>query len=691
MKFNLQAKILFAVTLIVTVIVAGLAFSVISSQRQFIYSSRKSSALNLTQALDARITTREKLSDSEKLQSEIEQVMKMNPSLVQMNISLPRRNELRVVASSNDDLTGSEAIPEALSVFEKGETYVESYTDQDGEKIMQVIAPFHVGNQRMGVYHLKFSLQDLEGVVQKTQRRFFYGILAAVPILLIALLLLLRRTLLNPLRRLQQGAQAIGSGNFEYRIRLDRRDEIGNLAESFNKMAEQISDFYKKLDEKVEERTRQLEETKQKLKKKFAETRKAKRELESSKEKLENAQQRLKEKVRDRTDKLRELAEKREEIIRRRTQRLRNSRKALMNILEDMEQAKNEAENERDKTLAIINNLADGLLVFDQNNNLTLINPQAREFFDVKKKLTGEPVEKLVDSSLEPLIELLGEEIKEVSREELKLEPDLILEVTSVPMIREEKAGETLVILHDITREKRVERMKTEFVSIAAHQLRTPLSEIKWTLNTLLEEELGELTEEQEEYIRETYDSNERMIGLIKDLLNVTRIEEGKYVYEPEVTSLENLAREVLGKLSSRIDKKDINLVFDEPTQPTSIKVDVEKVKLALKNLIDNAIRYSPDQGRIVVTIKQKEKVVQCSVKDNGIGIPEKQQDRIFNKFFRASNATRKQTEGSGLGLFITKNIIEAHGGQIWFKSEPGKATTFWFTLPNKEEFEEEQ
>jgi len=205
----------------------------------------------------------------------------------------------------------------------------------------------------------------------------------------------------------------------------------------------------------------------------------------------------------------------------------------------------------------------------------------------------------------------------------------------------------------------------------------------------LLDEELGDLNKQQKEFVEKTYKSNQRMISLINDLLNVSRIEEGRYVYEPESTSLENIVREVLGNLEEEINEENIELVFNKPDQPTSIKVDTEKIRLAVKNLIDNAVRYSPTEGRVVVTIKQKEEEVQFSVEDNGIGIPEEQQDRIFSKFFRASNATHKQTEGSGLGLFITKNIVESHEGEIWFESEADEGTTFYFTLPTAEKFEE--
>lgn len=686
MKINLTLKILFAVTVVVVVILSALAFLVVNSQRNLLYNSQRNLGIEVAKSLDGKVDTREEVSDVDNLQSVVKQAVKVNPTLVEAQIAIPQKAELTIVGASNNELIGQKASEESLSVFQDGELTSNTF-DSEGEKMMRVVSPIYVGNQRIGVFNLKFSLARSEQMISKIQKRFFYGILAVIPELVIILYLLLRSTVLTPINKLRKGANAIESGNFEFRVDLDRRDEIGMLADSFNKMAEKVSDFYENLDKKVEERTKELEQTKEKLKDKVSEIRATKRELQESKDKMEEAQKSLKAKVKSRTKKLRELAEKREEIIRRRTKGLRKSRKALMNILEDVEEAKDEVEQERDKTAAMLDNLPEGILFFNSNKELSSINPQAREFFDLNdKEVVGQKVEELKDTSLSQLIEVIGEGLEKVRRKELKLEEGLIVEVTTVSMVRAQKIG-TLVLVHDVTREKRVQRMKTEFVSVAAHQLRTPLSGIKWTLKMLLEEELGELNEQQREFVEKTYKSNQRMISLINDLLNVSRIEEGRYVYEPEVTSLENIVREVLGNLEEEITQGDIELVFDKPEEPTSIKVDTEKLRLAVKNLIDNAVRYSPEGGRVEVTIKQKKEEVQFSVEDSGIGIPEEQQDRIFSKFFRASNATHKQTEGSGLGLFITKNIIESHEGEIWFESESGEGTTFYFTLPNAENF----
>ena len=378
--------------------------------------------------------------------------------------------------------------------------------------------------------------------------------------------------------------------------------------------------------------------------------------------------------------------------LEKRAEELEESRIALMNMLEDVEEARGKMEEEKNKTLAVITNFADGILVFDKENTLSLINPQAEDFFKVKRKeIIGKSITELgTFPTIKSVVTLAGKEIKGIFRKEVQIKENLVLEVSTIPIMREEEELGALIILHDITREKMIERMKTEFVSLSAHQLRTPLSAIKWTLRMLLDGDLGVITDEQRDFIEKTYKSNERMISLINDLLDVTRIDEGRYLYKPILTDLEPICQFVINSCQEEAERKKLKLKFKKPEEklPKAI-VDVEKIKLAIQNLLENAMRYTKSGGEILVSLRHLKKEIEFSVRDTGIGIPKNQQARVFTKFFRAANVIRMETEGSGLGLFITKNIIEAHGGKIWFESEEGKGTTFYFTLPVKEEFGE--
>ncbi len=365
---------------------------------------------------------------------------------------------------------------------------------------------------------------------------------------------------------------------------------------------------------------------------------------------------------------------------------LREAQLALMNILEDTEGARKIAEEERSKTQEIINSLADGLLVFDKTNYLALMNPRAEKLLTVKREeLIGQrAVDFFKFESLKNLADLIGGEIKEdLFRRELKLTKNFILEVSTVPLVANGTRIGSLVILHDVSREKIVERMKTEFVSIAAHQLRTPLSAIKWTLKMMLDGDLGEISIEQREFLNKTYRSNERMITLINDLLNVTRIEEGRYLYRPILSDIALVLKFVINSYQEEAKKRQITLKFKQVKKIIpKVLLDIEKMKLAFQNLIDNALKYTFAKGKVVVTLDSNGKEVVVSVKDSGVGIAEEQKKRVFTKFFRGTNVIKMETDGSGLGLFITKNIIVSHDGRIWFESKPGKGTTFYFAIP---------
>lgn len=363
----------------------------------------------------------------------------------------------------------------------------------------------------------------------------------------------------------------------------------------------------------------------------------------------------------------------------------RDARRALMSILQDVQEERNKAEEEKNKTLAIITNFSDAIFVFDRNNNLLLVNPKAEHFFGIKgEEITGKSISGISSIvSIRPLVKLLTKKTKKIFRQELELREDLVLETSLIPIMRETEKLGTLVILHDITREKLIEKMKSEFVSLTAHQLRTPLSAMKWTMKMLLDEELGKLNKEQKDFLRDSYQSNEKMIYLISDLLNVTKIEEGKFIYNLTLTNIRQIVQFVIKSYKEKIKSKKLKIELKKPVKALpKVMVDFDKIRMAIENLVDNAVRYSKPNSKIVISLKHIEKRVEFSIKDEGIGIPKKQHSRIFSKFFRGSNVMEMDTEGNGLGLYIAKNIIEAHKGKIWFESELDKGTTFYFSLP---------
>src|SRR6056297_278443 len=357
---------------------------------------------------------------------------------------------------------------------------------------------------------------------------------------------------------------------------------------------------------------------------------------------------------------------------------------ALLNILEDNEKARKVAEKEQRKTAAIINNFVDGLITLDENNKISVVNPKAKEKFNLKD-VSGRPISVLEDNELmKPILEVImeGDQIKEVEKRRIELEPETTIEITTV-LIGETPADQWLIVLRDVSRDVLIQKMKTEFVTVAAHQLRTPLSAVKWSLSML--EEAGDLNKKQKKILEKTYKSNEKLINLINDLLSVSQIEEGRFLGKTKEQSLIPVVREVIENHEAELEKENIDLQFKvklaQSEKMPLVEIDQEKMKIALDNLITNAINYSPEGEKVMVSLEQQEEL-KLMIKDNGIGIPKEQQKRVFERFFRAKNALKKITEGSGLGLFITNNIIEAHNGDIWFESKEGQGTTFYVTLP---------
>ena len=370
--------------------------------------------------------------------------------------------------------------------------------------------------------------------------------------------------------------------------------------------------------------------------------------------------------------------------IEKKEKELRKIRLAFLNILEDTQDAKDWAVEEKNKTMAVINNFTDGLLVIDHENKIELVSPTIEKLFKEKKEnILGKSIFKInfKKIKLKPLIEILKKK-KEVYRKEIELGEGILLEMTTAYFDFGKRKG-ILVVLHDISKDKIIERMKTEFVSIAAHQLRTPLSAIKWSLRMILDGDIGSINEDQRDLLEKTYTSNERMIGLINDLLNVTRIEEGKFLYKPEKMQMEGIVVNVIQDSEDVIKMKNVSVKFEKSKKLLPpVVIDEEKMSLAIHNLLDNALKYTPEKGKIAISLEEKDNEIVFKIKDTGVGIPEDQKERIFTKFFRGSNVIKMETEGSGLGLYTTKNIIDSHKGKIWFESEENKGTTFYFSIP---------
>lgn len=351
-------------------------------------------------------------------------------------------------------------------------------------------------------------------------------------------------------------------------------------------------------------------------------------------------------------------------------------------------------ETERDRIL--LENLGEGVVAVDEKAKIVLVNSQAIAMLELadQSKLIGQPVHRTValldtkgralPGSAMPIVQALklSKPLHDIYSYHKQAGAKIMIDVIANPILVGEEPVGAIMNLRDVTKEREIDRMKTEFISLASHQLRTPLSAIKWFSEMLISGDAGKLKPDQEEFAHNIADSTERMIALVNALLNISRIESGRIMVEPKPTDLNELVSGIVNDLKAKTEDKQQTLIISVHQDLPKIKLDPRLIGQVYLNLLTNAIKYTQKGGEISVFISKKDDQVISQVTDNGYGIPKEQQGRIFQKFFRAANAVKVETDGTGLGLYLIKAVIESSGGKIWFESEEGKGTTFWFSIP---------
>jgi signal transduction histidine kinase len=239
-----------------------------------------------------------------------------------------------------------------------------------------------------------------------------------------------------------------------------------------------------------------------------------------------------------------------------------------------------------------------------------------------------------------------------------------------------------LYVFRDVTREREVDRMKTEFVSLVSHELRTPLTSIKGFTEMILDGDAGEINIETKEYLEIVFSNSERLVALVNDLLDLSRIESGRIQIKSEPVDLTEVVQAVVATMQQKINEKEQKLSVDLAPSAASVRGDKDKLVQVLTNYVSNAYKYSPAGSDIRIVIFEKEGFAHTAVIDNGMGIAPENQPRLFTRFYRVDNSMTREIGGTGLGLSIVKQLIELQGGQVGVISALGEGSTFWFTIP---------
>jgi signal transduction histidine kinase len=242
----------------------------------------------------------------------------------------------------------------------------------------------------------------------------------------------------------------------------------------------------------------------------------------------------------------------------------------------------------------------------------------------------------------------------------------------------------TKKLRHTNEKLKEMDETKDEFISMASHQLRTPLTSVKGYLSMVLEGDAGDVKPMQEKLLNQAFTSSQRMVYLIADLLNVSRLRTGKFVIESIKANLADIVDGEVQQLKETASSRKLDLVYEKPENFPTLMLDETKLRQVVMNFIDNAIYYTPSGGTITVKLEDKQNAAEYTVTDTGMGVPKADQQHLFTKFYRAGNARKARPDGTGLGLFMSKKVIIAQGGAIIFKSKEGEGSTFGFTLPKE-------
>ena len=378
--------------------------------------------------------------------------------------------------------------------------------------------------------------------------------------------------------------------------------------------------------------------------------------------------------------------------------RLEETQQAALNLLDDFNIEKIKVEDARAKDEALLASIGEGLVAVDKNGKTIVVNLAA-------EKMLGWKVEEMIGKTFFEFARLEDKEGKIIPLHERPVEmarasgttttttaeyyyvrkdgTKLPVSIAATPVMVAGKNIGAVEVFRDITREKEIEKLRVDFLSLASHQLRTPLSGTKWLIETMQRGVIGAITSKQKGYLDEIYNINERMIKLVFDMLNVLRLESGVVSPKNELVSVSMLFEELQTMMAAAAKNRGVllrNALKDH--RKFEMETDFQMLKNILETFVSNAINYSMPGQEVILDVKEETTNIVFFVQDSGIGIPKEEQKIIFERFYRGSNAKALKPDGTGLGLYIASLLADKIGAKILFESEEGKGATFYLRIP---------
>jgi signal transduction histidine kinase/CheY-like chemotaxis protein len=342
---------------------------------------------------------------------------------------------------------------------------------------------------------------------------------------------------------------------------------------------------------------------------------------------------------------------------------------------------------EASKNQTILESIADGVIVFNREDRAIVANPAISHLLNIPNdKIINRNIAEIMASHVSQANQTLVLDMlkdKAINRPPMKLdwgEKTLSISLASLHSSVDGTTG-TVAVFRDFTREAEIDQMKSDFVSIASHELRTPLTSIKGYLDLVIHGNAGAITTQQEEFLQIAKNNTERLHLLVKDLLDVSRIETGNLELDVQLISLQALINTAVRSIRNQFNERDLTIEVDLPDNLPNVFGDSNRITQVLVNLLSNAYKYT-EKGGATIQAREVGNAIQIDIADTGLGISDEDQEKLFTRFFRASDSAVRKQSGTGLGLSITKSLVEMHGGEIWIKSKLNKGTTVSFTMP---------